>query len=258
MGSPAEQHQGQQENESCDAVQNGPDGSSKEAGMASLSAQLRDDSRPGDLHELTADAPASESIADAVRLLDSSSVRSGQPQGTAQDSKDQQHPSSNGKSEGQDRQHKQQFAAGTDQQAVRKGINRELQNRLAAGHPVSEHYKSIRFTAEQQTRLNKILSQYEGTHNFHNYTVRVAAEDPAAMRYILSFKCEGTMEIQASSLAFNASRLLHNGHCEASGIAHSHKVVLSLLLSCLRLAAIQAAKETGGKVEHAIENLHSM
>ena len=59
-----------------------------------------------------------------------------------------------------------------------------------------EHYKSIRFTQEQQTRLNKILSAYEGTRNFHNYTVRVAPDDPAAMRYILSFKCAGTMEIQ--------------------------------------------------------------
>ena len=67
---------------------------------------------------------------------------------------------------------------------------------MAARHHVPEHYKSIRFTQEQQARLNKVLSGYVGTHNFHNYTVRVSPDDPAAMRYILSFKCEGTMEIQ--------------------------------------------------------------
>ena len=34
-----------------------------------------------------------------------------------------------------------------------------------------------------------------GTHNFHNYTVRVDADDPSAKRYILSFDCSEPFEI---------------------------------------------------------------
>ena len=32
------------------------------------------------------------------------------------------------------------------------------------------------------------LPQYEGTHNFHNFTVRMPASAPQARRYMLSFK----------------------------------------------------------------------
>lgn len=55
-----------------------------------------------------------------------------------------------------------------------------------------------RFTEEQQARLGEVLRAYEGTHSFHNFTVRVPASDPAAKRYILSFKCAGTMEMDVS------------------------------------------------------------
>eukprot|EP00887_Chlorella_sp_A99_P003093 scaffold9.g3093.t1 len=54
-------------------------------------------------------------------------------------------------------------------------------------------------------RLNYILKQaraglawcggYEGTHNFHNFTVRKPASAPDAKRYIISFKCGGVFEI---------------------------------------------------------------
>ncbi|KAL4427693.1 hypothetical protein ABPG75_001782 [Micractinium tetrahymenae] len=44
-------------------------------------------------------------------------------------------------------------------------------------------------------RLTQILSIYEGTHNFHNFTVRKAASAPDAKRYILSFRCKGVFEI---------------------------------------------------------------
>ncbi|GAB4822384.1 hypothetical protein N2152v2_009430 [Parachlorella kessleri] len=44
-------------------------------------------------------------------------------------------------------------------------------------------------------RLSSILGQYEGTHNFHNFTVRVAPNAPQAKRYMLSFKCAGLLDI---------------------------------------------------------------
>ena len=45
------------------------------------------------------------------------------------------------------------------------------------------------FDAAMRDRVRGVLRNYCGTHNFHNYTVRVAPDDPAAMRYILSFDC---------------------------------------------------------------------
>ena len=47
-----------------------------------------------------------------------------------------------------------------------------------------------------QARLNEVLEDFEGTHNYHNFTLRVEPTDPSARRYILSFKCAGTMELQ--------------------------------------------------------------
>lgn len=51
------------------------------------------------------------------------------------------------------------------------------------------------FDEVDMEKLNSILEQYEGTHNFHNFTVRVAASAPQAKRYMLSFRCENVVEI---------------------------------------------------------------
>ena len=48
-------------------------------------------------------------------------------------------------------------------------------------------------------RLNALLSQYIGTHNFHNYTIRTLSSDPAALRYILSFRCVGVANLSVCS-----------------------------------------------------------
>jgi tRNA U38,U39,U40 pseudouridine synthase TruA len=45
-------------------------------------------------------------------------------------------------------------------------------------------------------RLQAVLRQFEGTHNFHNYTVRTSANSAQAKRYILSFDCQGVFDIQ--------------------------------------------------------------
>ena len=52
------------------------------------------------------------------------------------------------------------------------------------------------FDAAAVARLTSILQQYEGTHNFHNFTVRLEASDPSAKRYMLSCKCDGVFQIQ--------------------------------------------------------------
>ena len=55
---------------------------------------------------------------------------------------------------------------------------------------------SFVFDEAAVTRMDAILRRYEGTHSFHNFTVKVAASAPEAKRYILSFRCTGTFELQ--------------------------------------------------------------
>jgi len=45
------------------------------------------------------------------------------------------------------------------------------------------------FTEETRARISSVLANYCGTHNFHNYTVKVKPTDSQAKRYILSFDC---------------------------------------------------------------------
>ncbi|KAG0577828.1 hypothetical protein KC19_5G184700 [Ceratodon purpureus] len=52
------------------------------------------------------------------------------------------------------------------------------------------------FDEAKLQQLNKILSRYVGTHNFHNFTARIKPEDPSATRYILSFEAGKVIEVQ--------------------------------------------------------------
>ena len=66
------------------------------------------------------------------------------------------------------------------------------QNPQVAQRPLN----SATFDEESIACLNDILAQYVGTHNFHNFTARMAAQDPAAKRYIKKFCCRGTMRLE--------------------------------------------------------------
>eukprot|EP00889_Picochlorum_renovo_P004385 jgi/Picre1/31415/NNA_006767.t1 len=44
-------------------------------------------------------------------------------------------------------------------------------------------------------KMTSILQQFEGTHNFHNYTVKMDPNSPQAKRFMLKFECNGTFEI---------------------------------------------------------------
>lgn len=54
---------------------------------------------------------------------------------------------------------------------------------------------TYQFTESERQRLNDILRQYWGTHNFHNYTIKADAYGGESQRYILSFECPCTFEI---------------------------------------------------------------
>ncbi|KDP36857.1 hypothetical protein JCGZ_08148 [Jatropha curcas] len=49
---------------------------------------------------------------------------------------------------------------------------------------------------KEKERFNRILSYYVGSHNFHNFTTRTKAEDPAARRYIISFDAKTTVTVE--------------------------------------------------------------
>ncbi|PUZ76983.1 hypothetical protein GQ55_1G334100 [Panicum hallii var. hallii] len=51
------------------------------------------------------------------------------------------------------------------------------------------------YTDEVKERLNRILKYYVGTHNFHNFTTRTKAEDPAAKRFIISFAADRVVSL---------------------------------------------------------------
>ncbi|XVE99242.1 hypothetical protein REPUB_Repub03eG0180900 [Reevesia pubescens] len=49
---------------------------------------------------------------------------------------------------------------------------------------------------EEKERFNRILKHYVGSHNFHNFTTRTKAEDPAARRYIVSFHANTVVTVE--------------------------------------------------------------
>ncbi|KAI5705848.1 hypothetical protein M8J75_002335 [Diaphorina citri] len=51
----------------------------------------------------------------------------------------------------------------------------------------------FRLTPDQFNFLQALLKQYEGTHNFHNFTSKRKPLDPSCSRYIMSFDCQSFM-----------------------------------------------------------------
>jgi tRNA pseudouridine38-40 synthase len=49
--------------------------------------------------------------------------------------------------------------------------------------------KTYRLPAERLEELNKILNLYEGTKNFHNFTIKKAPHDPSCRRYMMKLEC---------------------------------------------------------------------
>ncbi|KAI4388492.1 hypothetical protein MLD38_000814 [Melastoma candidum] len=48
---------------------------------------------------------------------------------------------------------------------------------------------------KEKERFNRILRHYVGTHNFHNFTTRIKAEDPSAKRFIISFEANTVVTV---------------------------------------------------------------
>lgn len=49
--------------------------------------------------------------------------------------------------------------------------------------------KTYRMSSERLEELNKILNLYEGTKNYHNFTIRKEPNDPSCRRYMMKLEC---------------------------------------------------------------------
>lgn len=71
----------------------------------------------------------------------------------------------------------------------------ERNNNLGSVTDGAPAKSSFQYGEKERERFNSILKQFVGTHNFHNLTTRIKAEDPAANRYILSFEASDIFTI---------------------------------------------------------------
>ncbi|EOA40011.1 hypothetical protein CARUB_v10008701mg [Capsella rubella] len=93
---------------------------------------------------------------------------------------------------------------------------------------------------KEKERFNRILSYYVGSHNFHNFTTRTKAADPAANRYILSFNANTVINLDGKDFV----------KCEVVGqsfMLHQIRKMIGLAVAVMRNYAPETLIETAFK-----------
>eukprot|EP00300_Choanocystis_sp_HF-7_P033318 c45638_g1_i1.p1 GENE.c45638_g1_i1~~c45638_g1_i1.p1 ORF type:complete len:511 (+),score=127.77 c45638_g1_i1:28-1533(+) len=106
---------------------------------------------------------------------------------------------------------------------------------LDDGLPTHEQF---RLSTEQREEISAILALYEGTHNYHNFTIHRKSDDPSCKRFMMSVKCHDPFlvdNVEYIKLTFEGqSFMLHQ-------IRKMTGMLIAVMRQCLPIEAMFAA-----------------
>ncbi|KAJ6829031.1 uncharacterized protein M6B38_359495 [Iris pallida] len=97
----------------------------------------------------------------------------------------------------------------------------------------------------EKERFNRILGRYVGTHNFHNFTTRIKAEDPSARRFIISFSADRVVSIDGIEFV----------RCEVVGqsfMLHQIRKMIGLAVAMMRNCCPESLMDTALRADVSI------